>query len=37
MVKICLENIITSYYQIAEVFDSVLSLRQHAESKDERK
>ena len=31
------ENIIASYYQIIEVFTSVLSIRQHAGSKDDRK
>ena len=29
MVKVDLENIITSYYQITEVFESVLSIQQH--------
>ena len=37
MVKACLENTITSYYQITEVFESLLSIRQHAGSKDDRK
>ena len=31
------ENIITSYYQIIEAFKLVLSIRQHAGSKDDRK
>ena len=31
------ENIITSYYQITKVFASMLSVRQHAERKDEKK
>ena len=31
------ENIVSFYYQIAEVFKSVLSVRQHAQSKDDRK
>ena len=35
VVKVGLENIITSYYQITEV--SVFSIRQHAGSKDDRK
>ena len=30
VVKVDLKNIITSYYQITEVFKSVLSIRQHA-------
>ena len=37
VVKVGLENIITFYYQIAEVFKSVHSIRQHAGSKDDRK
>ena len=32
-----MENIITSYYQITELFKSVLSIQKHAGSKDERK
>ena len=36
-VKVCLENIITSYYEIIEVFTSVLSIRQQVGSKDDRK
>ena len=31
------ENIITSYYQITVVFKPMLSIRQHAVSKDEMK
>ena len=37
MAKVCLENTITSYYQISEVFESLLSIRQHEGSKDDRK
>ena len=37
MVKVALENIITFYYQITELFKSMLSLQQHAGSKDVRK
>ena len=34
VVKVGLENTITSYYQITEVLKSVLSIRQHPGSKD---
>ena len=37
MTKVCLENTITSYYQITEIFESLLSIQQHAGSKDDRK
>ena len=37
VVKVGLKNIFTSYYQITEISKSVLSIRQHAESKDDRK
>ena len=37
VVKVGLENIITSYCQIKEVFKSAVSIRQNAESKDDRK
>ena len=36
VIKVGLKDI-TSYYQITEVFKSVLSIRQHAGSKDDRK
>ena len=36
VVKLGLKNV-TSYYQITEVFKSVLSIRQHAGIKDDRK
>ena len=35
--KVGLKNIITSYYQITVVFKPMLSIRQHAVSKDEMK
>ena len=37
VVKVDLKNIITSYYQITEIFKSMLSIRQHTGSKDDRK
>ena len=37
VVKVGLKNIITPYYQITEVFKSAPFIRQHAESKDDRK
>ena len=36
VVKVRLKNV-TSYYKITEAFKSVLSIRQHAGSKDDRK
>ena len=36
VVKVGLKNI-TTYYQITEAFKSVLSIRQHAGTKDDRK
>ena len=35
--KVALKNIITSYYQITEVFKSALSIRHHTGNKDDRK
>ena len=37
VIKVGLENIITSYYQTTEVFKSVLSIKQHEGSKGDRK
>ena len=37
VVKVALKNIITSYYQITEVFKSALSIRHHTGNKDDRK
>ena len=34
-VKLGLENIITGYYQVTEVFESVLNIQQHAGRKND--
>ena len=37
MVKVFLENIFTSSYQITKLFESMFSIRQHAGSRNDRK
>ena len=36
LLKVSLENINTPYYQVTEVFESVLNIQQHAGRKDDR-